>query len=213
MAQKMRFRKTRRANILFLCLISSAILSGCAKTWRGHLGILDGTLSWSRGDWSRAASAFLESEAFARASDDERLSDYAVFGLASTYLSQDEYDPALSRLASIKASSSAEVRASVWYQAGIIAYRRGEFDEAAHCFRESLKNGSAAIDAKINLELSERALSEEKSRSSPSSSAFSEQAQSDDGSAAIFNLVRKKEQDRWKNATDDASASADAIDY
>lgn len=193
------------------CLLVLA-LSGCSLSADGRFGILSGVLAWSRQDWALSASSFLESAGRAESENDPLLREYAVYGLASTYLAQDEYDPALARLASIRDSSSSGIRASVWYQAGIIAYRRGEFDEAILCFRRSLENDPSSTDAKINLELSRRTLEDASARTSGSSSGFSENSGTDQETEMIFNLVRKKEQDRWKNQ-ESGSQAAESADY
>lgn len=187
-------------------------LSGCSSRLSGRLGVLSGVLSWSRQDWASSASSFLGMAGAAEETSDAKLRDYAVYGLASTYLAQDEYDPALSRFSSIRDSDDSAIRASVWYQAGVIAFRRGEFDEAVNCFRNSLRNDPGAEDAKVNLELSRRSLVEREASASSSSVPFSQSSDNDDGAETIFNLVRKKEQDRWKNVEGD-NASPNAEDY
>lgn len=189
-----------------LALALTVAATGCSSRVSGRLGVLSGTLSWSRRDWASSASSFLVTASGAEAAGDDALRDYAVYGLASTYLSQDEYDPALMRLSSIRDSADGAIRAAVWYQAGVIAYRRGEYDEAVRCFRESLRNDPDAEDAKVNLELSLRSLVERESSASASPAPFAEERRGDDGSDSIFNLVRKKEEDRWKNVEGDASS-------
>jgi Ca-activated chloride channel homolog len=190
----------------FFAFAVGVAATGCTSRVSGRLGVLSGTLSWSRQDWASSASSFLVTASGAETAGDDTLRDYAVYGLASTYLSQDEYDPALMRLSSIRDSTDGSIRAAVWYQAGVIAYRRGEYDEAVRCFRESLRNDPDAEDAKVNLELSQRSLVERESSASASPAPFAEDKRGDDGSDSIFNLVRKKEEDRWKNVEGDASS-------
>lgn len=196
------------ASLAVTLAVSLFAATGCSSGVSGRLGILSGTLSWSRRDWASSASSFLGTAAAADSSGDGALRDYAVYGLASTYLSQDEYDPALSRLSQIRDSSDAAIRSAAWYQAGVIAYRRGDFDEAVRCFRDSLRSDPRSVDAKINLELSRRSLVEREAASSSSSAPFAEGNQADDGTESIFNLVRKKEQDRWKNVEGDGASSS-----
>jgi len=121
------------------------------------------------------------------------------------YLAQDEYSSALNRLASISESAPADVRAGIWYQAGIIAFRKGAFEDASGFFRKSLENDPASLDAKLNLELCRRSLSESRSSQSQAASAVREGEDTGTDNEAIFNLIRKKEQDRWKNQTDGES--------
>ena len=198
--------------IVFLCAAVLFFTTGCSSSKDGRFGILSGLMAWSRQDWPLSASAFLETANGAESAGNRMLKDYAVFGLASTYLAEDEYDSALARLAEIKESSTPAIRAGVWYQAGIIAYRRGQFEDAAAFFRKSLENDPTSADAKINLELSRKSLSGSEAQKSSGASGFSESHAPDPGTETIFNLVRKKEQDRWKNETDDSSSPATA-DY
>lgn len=192
--------------------IAPIFLGACSFRNDGRFSVLSGVIAWARRDWALSASSFLDSAARAKAQGSEHVEEYAVYGLASTWIAQDEYDPALARLASIQDSASSEIRASVWYQAGIIAYRRGEFDEAAACFKRSLQNDPSAVDAKINLELSHRSLEEAEASSSGAASGFTEDAAQNQETEMIFSLVRKKEQDRWKNQEDGSKASSVA-DY
>ena len=193
--------------------ILALVLSGCAPqkvpgpnarpadervSARDCFTILSGALAWSRKDWAMAASAFLDAERNATGDDGAVLRSYAAYGLASTYLAQDEYDSALARLAEAGEDASGEIGAGVWYQAGIIAFRKGEFEEAASMFRKSLERDPAQIDAKINLELSRRSLAETEAKQLGNGSASVSQS-GDDNADTIFNLVRKKEHDRWKN--------------
>lgn len=187
-------------------------LSGCKTGTEGLWGILTGVISWSRQDWALSVSSFLDTAQKATESGNSTLRDYAVFGLASTYLAQDEYDSALARLSEIEKSSTPEILSGVWYQVGIIAFRQGKFDDAASFFRKSLESDPSSLDAKINLELSQLSLVERKSDRSSGSSAIREDSAQSSESDAIFNLVRKKEQDRWKNQEEESSRSAVA-DY
>jgi len=189
------------------------LLTGCAASGtEGLWGILTGVMAWSRQDWALSASAFLETAARADAAGDTALRDYAVFGLASTYLVQDEYDSALSRLSEIGESASPDIRSGVWYQAGIIAFRKGEYGDSADFFRKSLENDPTRLDAKINLELSRRSLVESRADRATGASGIRDDGDGAQDTEAIFNLVRKKEQDRWKNQADESSNTSVA-DY
>lgn len=201
MEKKMRlFVKRYAAICAVFCL--AGIFTGCKNGSDGMFGILTGVLAWSGQNWAESASSFLETLEKATEAEDKLLREYAVYGLASTYLAQDEYDSALARLSEIADTDSTEIRAGVWYQAGIIAFRRGEYDEAASFFRKSLENDPLSLDAKINLELSRLSLVERSTDRSSSSSGIREETVPSQETETIFNLIRKKEQDRWKNQED-----------
>ncbi len=196
--------------VLLVCPV--LLFSGCTSVSGGLFGILNGFLAWSRQDWDLSIAAFIGTAGKAAAGNDEDVREYAVFGLASTYLAQEEYDSALRRLSELEDSENAGIRAGVWYQAGVIAYRKGEFDRAASFFRKSLENDPTAFDAKINLELSRRSLEERQASRTGGASGISEEKTPGKDSDTIFNLVRKKEQDRWKNQEEISPGTAVA-DY
>ena len=201
-----------RPSLAGILLLAVAFLfGGCSSGSGGAFGILSGVLAWSRQDWALAASSFLDASSRAEEEGNAPFRDYAVYGLAATYLAADEYEAALSRLSALASSESPQIRSGLWYQAGIIAYRKGEFDKAAEFFRSSLENDPSSMDAKINLELSRRSLSEQQSRKSGTAPGISENGDASHDAEAIFNLVRRKEQERWKNQEnpDSPPASAD----
>ena len=187
-------------------------LTGCTRNYDGFFDVLNGVLAWSRQDWPVSTSSFLEAVEKSRSSGDPLPGEYAVYGLASIYLAQDEYDSALLRLAEIGDASTPELRAGVWYQAGIIAYRKGHFDEALAHFRKSLENDPSSLDAKINLELSRLSLAESRSDMASGNQGIQENNVDGQESETVFNLIRKKEQDRWKNQEEDA-VQAGVEDY
>ncbi|HPO02527.1 MAG TPA: hypothetical protein PL077_04220 [Treponemataceae bacterium] len=180
-----------------LTLLAAALLfSSCSGDFQGILGIADGTIAWSRRDWSRASASFLK----VAESGPEKFSSWASYGLASTWLAQEEYDAAMSRLSLIDSSSDPDLAAGVWYQAGIAAWRKGLESEAAAFFRKSLEFDSSALDAKINLELiASKRESERKvqSGSAPGVNRSDSEAAAQD---ALFEYIRKKEEDAWKHA-------------
>jgi Ca-activated chloride channel homolog len=197
----------RTARLLALCVVLCASLCSCTNQTRGAVGILEGSLSWARKDWAGAVSAFLRTASEAEASGNTALRDYAVYGLASSYLSQEEFDSALERLSLLGDSAPSSIRSGMWYQAGIIAYRRGAYEEAATFFKRSLESDSTAIDAKVNLELTRRVIMESRDNRSNGASGMRESPESGGEGESIFNLVRKKEQDIWKNQEDGERAS------
>jgi len=202
----------KKISLAVLLSASVLLLSGCASGNGGILGILNGFLAWSRQDWDLSVASFIGTAGEAASMEDVELREYAVFGLASTYLAQEEYESALQRLSELEDSENTGIRAGVWYQAGVIAYRKSEFDRAASFFRKSLENDPSAFDAKINLELSRRSLEERQSSRAGGASGISEEKTPGKDSETIFNLVRKKEQDRWKNQEEISPGTATA-DY
>ncbi len=175
---------------------ATLLFSSCRPDPRESIALLRGTLAWSRGDWNAASSRFLPLVD----SRDATARDYALYALATTYLSQGEPDAALQRLASVPESSDPHLRASALYQAGVIAYNREEYGMASGLFRSVLEIESGALDAKINLELSKRGerkseKARELSRAPLSRLEDGVTGQEDE----IFDFIREKEGDRWKS--------------
>jgi len=201
-----------RAICVAICVAVSASVTGCSRIDDERLGIVSGAFAWARKDWPGAASAFIEAAVAADEAKDRTVYEYAIYGLAATYLAEDEYDAALSRLSSLGESERPEIRAGVWYQAGIIAYRRAQYADAAVFFRKSLENAPDSIDAKVNLELSRRSLEETSSSRSSRGTAFGEESGQSDETKTILDVVRKKEQDRWKNTAEETPGTVQS-DY
>lgn len=210
--------KRKAALNLLFCGIPflSVILGGCSLPLEGKtpdlIGIFSGVLAWGRQDWPSSISSFMETSIRSESEGNTILHDYAEYGLASVYLSQDELSASDERLSRIDTDSSAELGAAVWYQRGVIAYRKGSFKAAADCFKHSLEQDSRSLDAKINLELSRRSQTESTSSSQASASGIDEQKGSATQADTIFNLIRKKEQDRWKNQAEQET-EAESADY
>lgn len=200
---------------LYLSLAVSLALvffPGCDGSPRENLALLSGFFSWTGGDWPSATATFLELAGTAEKEQDVSLHDYAQYALAATYLAQDEYDSALARLSEISEEAPGEIRAGVWYQAGLIAYRKEDYERAAELFRRSLEVRPDAIDAKINLELSKRSGIVRETAKAAGMPGISESDDTNSDEESIFNLIRRKEQERWKNQESDRD-TVDVMDH
>lgn len=204
--------RLKKASILILFYCFVILLSGCSSRSAHMFTVLNGVLSWSRGDWPSATASFLESAEIAREEESPLFYKYALYGLASTYLAQNETESATEQLSLIGDDAPAEIRAAAWYQAGIIAFRQGAYDQAVLSFRKSLENDSSSIDAKINLELSQNLFSESLHKQSAANSGVQEGSIDEREAATIFNLVHKKEQNKWKNRESETASQA-VVDY
>ena len=125
--------------LLPVVCISAALCASCSADTAPMFSILEGTVSWARKDWTGATTAFL---GVADAEPDavrDSVREYAVYALASVYLSQEEYNAALQRLSSVSDAAPEGLQSSKWYQAGVIAFRKGLFEDAASYFRKSLE--------------------------------------------------------------------------
>jgi len=202
------FRRARLASVFSAAFLLAAC-GGAAEGPRaaGVTAVLSGVLSWARRDWPSSVSHFLDSLEQAESSGNEVVGYYALYGLGSTYLSGDERRAAESRFDAIGPDAPPEIVASTWYQRGVIAYRDGDYERAALSFRHAIEIGGVSTDARVNLELSLRSRDESRSRASSGPSAAQTEPSDDPAADSVFNLIRKKEQDRWKNQETEQTGS------
>lgn len=180
-------------------LLLAMLFSGCTPQLRNGARILEGRLDWNRKDYQGAVSCFLDAYENSLQAGDSGTAQYALYGLAATYLMQDEAAATLERFAQIAPDAPDDVRFAVLYNTGILAHRRGDYETAAQCFRDALTIDNSDIDAKINLELSILGHdAREKARESalaPVTISAEEQLLEN----AMYSIMREKEQEQWKN--------------
>lgn len=174
-------------------------LTACGAEIAGRADVLSGVIFWHNQNWSKATAAFLKS----LDSPDENVAGCAVYGLAVSYVAQNEVDSAEARFSSLLNFPDDTVRSAAWYQKGVCEYRNKKYREAADCFRKSLEIEPFRTDAKINLEL---CIAKDKSEAQEAASASGSPSgvkQSNDAENAVFSLVRKQEEMRWKKAAEE----------
>ena len=158
--------------------------------------MLAGAFAWHNQDWDKAVLSFLPLSA----SPDKTISDFAAYGLALSYIEQDELKAAMSRLSAIDGASSERLRSAVWYEKGICEYLSGNYSEAALCFRRSLEIEPSRADAKINLELSLLQAESEEANAATFSPMQDSAAENREPSAesAVYSLIERKEIEQWR---------------
>ncbi len=185
----------------FFALLGMSIvmfsMTGCSVDMKNRLKILDGSLEWNRKNYQEAIVDFLSVLEDARASGDKYMEQYALYNLATTYLMQDESEATLERFNEISGDASDDIRFAVFYNTGLIAHRKGDYERAAECFKQALIIDSSNENAKINLELSilQDSASDNESSLAPVSEAPSDQMLEQ----AIYSIIREQEQEKWKN--------------
>ena len=127
------------------------------------------------------------------------INQYGVYGLASTYLAQGESDAAFERINTLDTNVSDNIKASAFYNAGIISFRKGQYQEAADFFKKSLLVDGSNINAKINLELSLRQKDIQASKGAQEVIPVSEEKSDSSLENTLFSLVREGGESRWKN--------------
>jgi Ca-activated chloride channel family protein len=174
--------------------------------------VLGSAYNWRRGDDQEAVAGVLAITERAQQSGDHKLLQYGLYGLASTYMMQGEYDAAVERLNEIAPDAPDDIRYSMLYNSGVIAYSNGGYSDAAQLFRQALEIKPASINAKINLELaSEHA----EIQSTPAEQEVIPAAAQDNQNAAqnaLFSIIREDEQNRWKTSQTQTEKGT-GIDY
>ncbi|MDR1586192.1 MAG: VWA domain-containing protein [Treponema sp.] len=168
-------------------------LSSCSKL-PGKLLIIEANFFNSRGLYSRAAASYMKALAY------EEAEPYAEYGLGSAYYSLDEAAAALARFGDsqkiLEGRSPAEhreLRYRLSYNAGVVLFGEGNFRDAAESFKEALKIDPGRIEAKRNLELSLLSLARSRDRQTEP------ERRKPENSAALFEYLRRKEQNQWRS--------------
>ena len=207
----LRFRKVASTGLMILLCCSSVLMQGCSGDWEGTISILSGTFNWHRGNYRESAADFLRTVEYAEQQQNPQLKQYGIYGLAVTYLMQGETAAADSRLQEISPDAPDEIRFAASYNAGIIAYRNGLYQEAAGYFRQALEIDNLNIDAKLNFELSRQQQTVQSSGGIQEMIPVSENNNEIGPEQMLFSLVREQEENRWKNkqSSDVSKSGAD----
>lgn len=201
-------RKKNGVKIAAATLCFTFMLTGCSEKVSSGVCILQGQFDWNRGNYSHAVADFLEAYNDSLLRNDQTTMDYATYGLASTYIMQDENDAALQRYAEISEDAPVAVKFAVLYNSGIIAHRHGDYSTAAEYFKQALLIDSTNTNAKINLELS---LQENSVQSNPQQDQQQEtetKTGEQDYEESIYSLIRENELNQWKNKQQKSEGSA-----
>ena len=150
--------------------------------------------------YNDAVAKYLQTVFDAQEDENPLLEQYAVYNLATTYLVQNENDVALERYSQLENVEDKNVRYAVFYNCGIIANRKGNYEEAAKCFRNALKIDGTKIDAKVNLELSLMNAEKEAKSKENVQNQVSETKTSSTMEESIFARIREYDEKQWKNS-------------
>jgi Ca-activated chloride channel family protein len=201
---------------VLLALVTLApALQSCDASLGGRAAVLQSAWHWGRENYQDAVAGFLSVADRAVQTEDHALLQYALYGLAATYMTQGEYDAAHDRLKSIAPDAPRGIRFAALYDLGIIAYQKGDFEGAALFFRQALEldnTSRASVNAKVNLELTGARIT---ALTSPAEQELIPAATQDSQQAAknaLFSIIREQEQNRWKNSQTSAKPSG-GLDY
>ena len=179
----------------FYSLFFILFFFSCSIKKNEKLTMLQGYISWQQKDWNQAISYFLYTKEKSELEYDEISSNYATYALASTYLMQNESTAAINNLKKLENTSDEKLCSSVFYQLGVIAFKKQQYKIAASYFKKSLEKEPTKIDAKINYELSIKRMDDELIQKAKNAKmSIKEDA---DTYNAIIDIFRKQEKEEW----------------
>ena len=184
------------------------IFTGCSSE---TANILKGTISYQQKKYRHSVSCFMEASENAAADANRLAQSYALYDLGTAYIMLGEDEAALEHFKSIAEDAPDAVRYSAFYNAGVLAWRNSDFDEARDYFRKALEIDSSKMDAKINFELSmQQSQAKGKQNQSNQIQASQEEAAPQNLEQAVFQHIKENDQKQWKNSeTKDSSNLAE----
>ena len=182
----------KRHSAKFTFLVLTVLVCGCSGV-SGKLLIMEANYRNSRGMYNEAIIPYL------RALDHAEAAPYAEYGLGSVYFALGEEQAALDRfveaghaLEAIPPTAGRELRYRIHYNTGVALFSMQDFAAAADSFRDALRADGRRIEAKRNLELC--LLSLERENLSVGSGDNENESIS-----ILFEFIRQKELDKWRN--------------
>lgn len=200
----------RHASVAFL-VAAPILFTSCHVS--DSTAVLKGVWAWYQKNYQQATALFLQTFNSAQAQQDSDLKQYALFGLSATYLAQEEYDAALSRLNQIAPDASPQLRSMALYHEGIIAHHNGDNAKAVECFKASILADGTNTNAKINLELCQTEDSVHQGQGAEKE--MQQVSETKDESAlekGVFTLIKENEQNQWKKMQSNKQES-NTLDY
>ena len=203
-----RGKRMQRLNQIGLIAISALMFTGCSSRVRGETKILQGKLEWNNKNYQQAVTYFLQATEEAHSNSNRNVGEYALYGLAVTYLMQDENDAALERFDQISPDAPEAVRFAVLYNSGIIAHQKGDYRRAASFFKDALRVDSSNVNAKINLELSLQQEAVQTNTTESQMTPVEENKDTESVESAVYSIVRENDQNKWKNSEQKTETSS-----
>lgn len=210
-AAELTVKRTRLA-IFMVSIVALTLLSSCSGRLDSAADVLAGTVRWHQKNYVDATSGFLKVTEKAASSENDYLMQYGLFGLSATYIMQNEDEAALERIKQISPDASDDILFAAYYNTGIIAHRKGEYEAAADAFKHALMIDGTNVDAKINLELSLMSKSVVPAAAEQSSGNAVSAPDTSPRQDLIFSLVKESEKNQWKN-TETQDTNPSVIDY
>ena len=204
------FRSILEKSLVFAAVFLFASCSSEKKQ------ILEGAWAWYEGKYTTATADFLT--VAHRAGEDSLAKSYAIFDLSATYVSMGEFDAAHKRLSELNLDDEtlpSDVRSAAFYNLGLISAQKNDYALATGYFKRAILADSKNLNAKINLELCEREVTQKQANQAESEmQGVNEEKQTNpDMKNEIFTLIRENEGKKWRNMSDGGEKNDDVLDY
>ncbi|MCR5607129.1 MAG: VWA domain-containing protein [Treponema sp.] len=205
-----KYSNIKKSSTLLSIFTIIILFSSCNEKIEGAKTVLQSTWNWHQKKYRQATAGFINAIEEAQQTGDKELEMHALYGLATTYLMQNELDAAEERYKQISPDASDSLKFAALYNAGIIAHRKGNYEDAAQLFKKALEIDSSNENAKINLELSNQQKDvmahEGQTQVTPVSSTPSSKTVED----AVFSVIQENDKKQWINQqTEDSSNGAE----
>ncbi|MBD5407523.1 MAG: VWA domain-containing protein [Treponema sp.] len=193
-------------------IVCPLLFLSCSSDFLAGKNILYGTWNCYQRKYNSAVALFLQTSLNAAQSEDVLLEQYALYDLATVYLMQNENEAASFRFLRLSTDSPENIQFCSFYNLGIIAYRGGKYEEAAHYFKNALKIDGSNVNAKINFELSSQKIEKNVKAQGSGILEVAENEQFSAMEEAIFQIIRQQDREQWKNSESEEYSSS-GMDY
>ena len=165
-------------------------------------------MSYQQKNYRHSVSCFMEASENAADKADRLAQSYALYDLGTAYIMLGEEKAALEQFQSIADDAPDAVRYSAFYNAGVMAWRNSDFEEARDYFRKALEIDSSRMDAKINFELSvQQSQTKGKQNQSNQIQASPEEESPQNLEKAVFQHIKENDQKQWKNSESSSTSN------
>ena len=203
-------KKSGAVLTVILCFSLCLTLTGCSDS---TADVIRGTFAFGQKQYSKAVSYFNSAKETAQENNKEQELDYILYDLGTAYSLLGEESAAMEKYLLIADSAPAAVKYGAYYNAGIIAHKNEDYENAIEYFKKALEVDSTKLEAKINLELSIQNVEVNvKNSTSQATPSTDETRDNRDMEKAVFERIKENDQKQWKNSETNSSQSL-ADDY
>jgi len=177
--------------ILILIAILSVIFLGSCRDSASSVQVLEGNMSFARGQYQKSILKYLEADDAGHIGK-----DVVSYNLANVYYALGEGDAALRLWERVEdLTENTDILFRVAFNRGVLYYHWGRYDEAYRAFKRALTIYPQDIDSKINLEDSLSRIRSAIPRENPEGNMENDEGGED--SRHLLDYIKRKEADTW----------------